>query len=199
MQQKLSCAWVRVSHEYNDGLHPPWHISTCVFIYRQATRTYIHISLYVNTNLYLHTYLCVHACIHVRVSIKTLGHKTQGTADWVISEKNASRTAVWPSCEYDEYLELEGVTLYFRSRVPVPHNAFVDVLLGKRGCRWGCSSIRQKLPRVCWAICWHWDQKHHFTWEKRRWTARAQLVRKQGGIDAFSPTNEHPRQMSTQS
>lgn len=96
MQQKLSCAWVRVSHEYNGGLHPPWHISTCIFIYRHATRAYIHISLYVNTNIYLHTYFHMHACIQVYVSIKTLGHKIQGTADWVISEKNANRTAVWP-------------------------------------------------------------------------------------------------------
>lgn len=96
MQQKLSCAWVRVSREYNDGWHPPWHISTCIFIYRWATCTCIHLSLYVNTNTYLHRYLCVHAYIHVCVSIETSGRMTRERADWVISEKNASRIAVWP-------------------------------------------------------------------------------------------------------
>lgn len=77
--------------------------------------------------------------------------------------------------------------------MPVPHDAFVDVLLGKRSCGRGCSSVRQKLPGVCWAICWHWDQKHHFTWGMQGWTARAQLVRKQGKDIAFSTTNEHPK------
>lgn len=33
----------------------------------------------------------------------------------------------------EEYLELEGVTLYFSSRVPVPHDAIADVLLGEGG------------------------------------------------------------------
>ncbi|KAL2304625.1 hypothetical protein Nmel_006576 [Mimus melanotis] len=42
----------------------------------------------------------------------------------------------------EEYLELEGVTLYFSSRVPVPHDAITDVLLGEGGCGGGCSSIR---------------------------------------------------------
>lgn len=66
-------------------------------------------------------------CTHVCVIFKTWNHRTQ--------VEKPQRTATWYFQEGDEeYLELEGVTLYFGSRVPVPHDAITDVLLGEGGC-----------------------------------------------------------------
>lgn len=73
------------------------HVSTRIFIYRQAACTHTHVSLYVNTNIYLHTNLCEHVCVHLCVSIKTLGHNVQGTADSNLREKCQQNCCVTPS------------------------------------------------------------------------------------------------------
>lgn len=59
------------------------------------------------------------------------------------------------------YLKVEGVTLGWEPWVPVPHDAFVDVLLGERAGGSCCPPIRKVLPFVCGAVCRHIKHKDH--------------------------------------
>lgn len=61
------------------------------------------------------------------------------------------------------YLELEGVAVPRRPRVPVPHEPVVHVLLGEGAGRGRRSAIGQELPWVCGAVCR--DQQHHIACE----------------------------------